>query len=298
MTALSTRTASVDTVEMTAGTFLIPVNRIRRTADHRKHSQSAIQALAEDIAVHGQRSAIEVVMEGSHYRLIFGALRLDAVVYLNRAEIKAEVKRSEDFSSEASMRLVSISENMVRRDLTMLERSVAIADWCAIYRAAQPGIRPGPKSADAELSLNLILNSSDRDLMEASGQFAASFSEAAQSFLGVSRAGVFRALKIASISSLQRERITLHPLADNQSELLAIAAEVVERQAAIIDLILGGRAASVADATALLDERPRPLLAAWEKFSQSFARMGEPEQDRFFELNEPAITRWLAKKGK
>lgn len=281
--------------------FMIPVAQVTRTANHRKHSQAAIQAMAENIDVHGHRQPIEVLIDGDSYQLIFGALRLDAIAYLGRSEIKAEVKRREDFASGAAIRLVSISENMARRELSVLERSVDIADWCEIYRAAQPGIKPGRKPAAAargELGINLILNSPDTDLMAASGQFAASFSDAAQAFLGVSRAGVFRALKIASIDALQRDRIALEPIANNQAELMALAAQATARQAAILDLILGGKASSVADAIAALDERPRHVQAAWEKFSEQFARIGEPEQDRFFDLNEPAIARWQAKKVK
>ena len=188
--------------------------------------------------------------ENDGYRLVFGALRLEAVRKLNRAEIRAEVKTPEQFPSEASERLAAISENMLRDELTMLDRSLAIADWCGIYRAAQPQLKPGPKPAalKAELSLNLILNSDDTELSAISGQFSASFSQAAQSFLGISRAAVFRALKIASIVSPIRDRIVFHALADNQVELLMLAAEPIERQKAILDLILGNKALGVADA--------------------------------------------------
>jgi ParB family chromosome partitioning protein len=132
--------------------------------------------------------------------------------------------------------------------------------------------------------------------MATSAAFSASFSEAAQHFLGVSRAAVFRALKIAAIPGLQRDRIALHPLADNQSELTALADE--HRQAAILDLILGEKARNVAEALALLDERPRVTKHSWELVAEKFARMVEPDQDRFFDLQEPAIIRWMAKKGR
>ncbi|QND45238.1 ParB N-terminal domain-containing protein (plasmid) [Rhizobium lusitanum] len=300
MTVKSNRSVIADNEFDSDGRQLVEISKIRRSADHRKHERATVQAFAENVDIFGLKQAIEVVVEPDGlYRLAFGALRVDAYQYLNRAKIPAIVKRAEEFSSEATIRLSSIVENMARRDLTVLEKSAAIADWCGIYRAAHPGIKPGRKPAGAErveLSLNLILNSSDTDLQEASGQFAASFSEAAQTFLGVSRAGVFRALKIASITSLQRERITFHPLAENQAELMALAAQGSERQAAIIDLILGNKAASVEDAMAILDQRPRDIVAAWEKFAGKFSRLVEAEQDRFFDLNEPAIVRWQAKR--
>jgi ParB family chromosome partitioning protein len=204
------------------------------------------------------------------------------------------------FSTDATMRLVSISENMLRRELTVLEKSVAISDWCAIYRAAQPVMKPGPKpskGAAPEFSANLALNSVDALLLDASASFSATFSDAAQAFLDVSRRGVFRALKIATIDALQRDRIAFHPLADNQSELTALADQSGERQSAIISIIIGGKAANIEAAIALLDRRPMVTQAAWERFSQKFARLAELEQDRFFELNQAAISRWYATRG-
>ncbi|QHW25852.1 ParB-like nuclease domain-containing protein [Rhizobium leguminosarum bv. viciae 248] len=299
MTAMSNRKASADIVF--GSEAMVPLALVDLSSDQRKYSQTTIQAMAENIAVFGQRQAIEVVTLGDRYQLVFGKLRFEAISFLGQAEIRANVKRQEEFSAQVTPRLVSIVENMARSELTKLDRSIAIADWCALYRAAQGPLKPGPKSASAEraeLSLNLILNSADTELMAASAAFSASFSEAAQHFLGVSRAAVFRALKIAAIPGLQRDRIALHPLADNQSELTALADEPADRQAAILDLILGERARNVAEALGLLDERPRVTKHSWELVAEKFARMVEPDQDRFFDLQEPAIVRWMAKKGR
>ncbi|WP_440411075.1 ParB/RepB/Spo0J family partition protein [Neorhizobium petrolearium] len=301
MTAVTARIASVDTAVATPGIVAVPVAQIRIPTEHRKHHANAIQALAEDIDLHGLRQPIEIVHEGDGYRLIFGALRLQAHQYLGRPMVQAIVKEADQFVSEAAMRLVSISENMLRNPLTMLDRSVAIADWCAIYRAAQPPMKPGPKPANSvqtELSANFAPNS--EEAMDAHGEtFAASFSDAAQAFLNISRRSVFNALKIASIPALQRDRIALHPLADNQGELYAIAqiAEPV-RQISVIDLIIGGVVGTVEAALDYIDQRPRNTPAKWEKLSEKFARFHESEQDRFFDLNEASITRWQAKRGR
>jgi len=301
MTAMSARIASVDTAVAAPPTMEVPAAAVRIPSDHRKHHPNAIQALAEDIAVHGQRQPIEIVREGNGFRLIFGALRLQAHLHLGRPTVPAIIKEADQFVSEAAMRLVSISENMLRNPLTILDRSVAIADWCAIYRAAQPRLKPGPKPANSvqtELSANFALNS-DEAFQAQSDAFSASFSEAASAFLNISRRSVFTALKIASIPALQRDRIALHWLANNQAELYALA-QIGEpvRQIGVIDLILLDRASSIEDAIALIDERPRNAPAKWELISQKFSRMAEPDQDRFFDLNEAAITRWQAKRGR
>jgi ParB family transcriptional regulator, chromosome partitioning protein len=301
MNAMAARIASVDTAAPISIEREIPVALVDIARDHRKHPQYAIQSMAEDIDVRGQLQAIEVITSGDRFQLTFGRLRLEAVRFLNVSTIRALIKTPEEFASEAEPRLRSISENLLRNPLTALYRSVAIADWCAIYRAAQPALKPGPKpalKAADELSLKFRLNS-DEQLAEASAQFAASFSDAAQAFLGISRASVFRALRIASIPSLERERIELHALAKSEGELYVLGGiKQAERQTAVVDLILSGKFASVEDALAHLDGRPKQAIETWEKMAQSFSRLQEPQQDRFFDLNEAGIMRWQAKRGR
>jgi len=301
MNAMSARIAVVDSVSVLHVEREIPVALIDIGREHRKHAQYAVQAMAESIGVRGQLQAIEVIEAGERYSLTFGRLRLDAVRHLNAPTIRALVRTQAEFASEAELRLRSISENLLHNPLTALRRSVDIADWCAIYRAAQPELKPGPKPSSptsAELSLNFRLNS-DAALLEASEQFSASFSEAAQAFLRISRSGVFRALRIASIPSLQRDRIELHPLADSEGELYKLGGiKEADRQTSVIDLILTGKAVTVEDALALIEGRTKTVSEAWEKVAEKFGRLLEPQQDRFFDLNEAAVIRWQAKRGR
>ncbi len=300
MNAMSVRIETVDSASPLHAEREIPVLLVDVGREHRKHPQFAVQAMAEDIAVRGQLQAIEVIASGDRYSLSFGRLRLDAIRHLNAPTVRALVKTPEQFASEAEIRLRSISENLLRNPLSALHRSLAIADWCGIYRAAQPDLKPGPKpahTADGELSLKFRLNSDDA-LEAASAQFSASFSEAAQAFLRISRASVFRALRIASIPSLQRDRIELHPLADSEGELYRLGGiKEAVRQVAVIDLILAGKAVTVEDALALVEGRSKVISEPWEKIAEKFGRLQEPQQDRFFDLNEAAITRWQATRG-
>lgn len=301
MNAMSARITSVDNVTALHVEREIPVSLIDIGREHRKHPQYAIHAMAEDIGVRGQLQAIEVIESDGRFSLTFGRLRLEAVRHLNAPTIRALVKTQAEFASEAELRLRSISENLLHNPLTALYRSVAIADWCGIYRAAQPDLKPGPKPANptaTELSLNFRLNS-DEGLLVASEQFSASFSEAAQAFLRISRAGVFRALRIASIPSLQRERIELHPLADSEGELYKLGGiKESDRQTSVIDLILTGKAVTVEDAIALIEGRTKTVSEAWEKVAEKFGRLLEPQQNRFFDLNEAAVIRWQATRGR
>ncbi len=314
MTAMSTKAAAVASAPKAPAITSVPVTSIDIPAHHRQHSRSDVEAMAEDMAVHGQLQPIEIVPRadaiGRHW-LIFGSLRLQAAAFNGNAGINAIVKEEAEFATDARRRLRSISENMARVVLSALDRAVAIADWCDIYRAAKPHLKPGPRSADArdpDASLKFRLTASDLDRpgtpldldLILAGEFEASFSEAAQAFLGISRAGVFRALKIASIPSLQRDRIALHWMARSEGELYKLATlKPTDRQVSVLDLILADKAGGVDEALDLLDGRTRNAPSKWEVIHQTFSRLPTSDQDHFFDLNEASIDRWQAsRKGR
>jgi len=265
------------------------------SSDAKKVSPDAIQALAESFQQIGQRVPVEVIAgtEG-RYRLVFGVKRLAAAASLG-INISAIVRQSDEFANDAQIRLTEISETLYRHQLTALERSVDVADWCAIWRAAHP-VRRGPKPRASELSANLALNSDDDAVLEIADDFVGTISDAAQRFLKISRREVFRALKISGIPAELRDRIALDDgLADNQQTLLDIAGQPYERAARIVELLISGEATNYADAIAIIDQVPRANpLAAWEKLNDRFTRLKPNEQDAFFALNEASVMRWLA----
>jgi len=264
-------------------------------SDAKKVYPDAVAALAESFQQIGQRVPVEVITSASgRFRLVFGAKRLQAAASLG-IEIRAIVRQPAEFASNAEIRRTSISEALYRHKLTALEHSIDVADWCAIWRAAHP-VKRGPK-AKQELSADSALNSDDEQ-METAEAFSGTFSEAAQRFLKISRRNVFNALKIAGISADLRDRIDLNrDLADNQAALLDIAAQPYERASRVVDLLVDGKAATVADAIALIDEVPRSNPpASWEKLNDRFTRLKPNEQDAFFAMNEAAVMRWVAER--
>jgi ParB family chromosome partitioning protein len=138
------------------------------------------------------------------------------------------------------------------------------------------------------------------DLEEQSDKLSLCFSEAAQAEFSLNARAIFRALKIATIPAEIRDRIADSALAANQSELLQLATQSPERQAQIVGLLLAEppAAASVAEAIAVLDKvpatrKPKP----WEKLSDSFSRLKQAEQHRFFEAHREAVELWLAERS-
>ncbi|RUY07800.1 hypothetical protein EOA25_14830 [Mesorhizobium sp. M2A.F.Ca.ET.040.01.1.1] len=261
----------------------IAIDAIDVPAGRRRLDPAWIETLADLFSSQGQLSPIELIAAGDRYRLVFGGHRLAAARQLGWPKIGAVVKSHEDFASEAEIILAEITENLARRELSVLDRAVDIARWREIYEATHLLNKGGRRRKDA-------------DPEELSTKFGLSFSEAAQKAFRLSRASIFNAVKIASIAAEVRDRIALHPIADNQSELLALAGELPGRQADIAALLMAepAQASTVAGALAILDRVPEPAKpTAWQKLSETFSRMKERDQDRFFELHEAAIQRWL-----
>lgn len=275
----------------TISTLLIDV-----PTEYKKVPADAATAIAESISEIGQRQPIEVIdTDNGRFQLVFGAKRLEACRILNR-DVMVIIRDLAEFKDQAEPRLVGIQENFYRHNLTALERSIDVADWCAIWRTAHP-VKRGRKP-NAELTDNLSVNNNGDADVEVSNSFSVSFSEAASRFLNITAREVFRSLKIAKIPADIRDRIILLPsLANNQQALIAIAAEPYERANKIVDLILDGLAQTYADALAIIDKTQRVNTPSpWEKIADNFARLKPMDQDAFFNLHEAAVMRWFAER--
>lgn len=266
----------------------IPLSAINVPTGRRRIDPTWVKTLADLMAGPDDCQPIELVARGDRFDVVFGGHRL-AAAQTNRWEaIPAIVRQASDFASEAAITLREIIENLARRELSVLDRSVDIGRWREIYEAAHGAVRRGRPG-----KLGQVDPISD----EALDRFAGSFSDAVRRALGINREALKRSLRIASISEDLRTLVALHPIADNQSELLQLAAEPADRQRQIVELLtrLALPAANVADAIAIMDSKPeRRREAAWQKIASGFSRLKEAEQDRFFDLHEASIQRWLA----
>lgn len=273
----------------------IEISLIDALAGRRRLDPAWVATLSDLFASQGQLSPIELIEKDGRYRLVFGGHRLAAAQLIGWSTIRAVVKDAAAFASEAEITLREITENMARRQLSVLDRSVDIARWREIYEAVNGAVRRG-RPTGKKNSAN-IAQFPDEASFEI---FAGSFSEAAQRTFQLSKRSIELACRVATIAPDLRDRIALHAVADNQSELLSLAAEPAERQGQIVALLLAdpAQAASVAEAISIIDRIPKPQpIQAWEKLSENFARLKQKDQDRFFALHESAIRRWLVNRG-
>lgn len=266
----------------------IPISKIDRSGRLRALNLAWAGTLAEEIRAGERLPPIEVVERGDGFRLILGNHRTEGHLLAGRDMIEAVVRSADEYATEAAVRLVEIKENLLRFELTALDRAVAIATWKEIheglYEPAKRGRRPTRIDPDK--------------LAQDSAAFSMRFSTVAATALRLSERSIQVSVQIAAgIAPEIRERISAAPIADVAAELLQLAHQQPERQAEIVGLLLADPAAAgtVAEAIALLERIPAPVrLAPWEKVSDRFARLDEREQGRFFAAHADAIDRWLA----
>ncbi|NDW04038.1 ParB N-terminal domain-containing protein [Jiella pacifica] len=256
-----------------------------------------VAVLAEEIAVDGLVEPIRVAQRGNGYKLITGARRIAAHLKLGWDEIEATIEDEADFADDTAVRLAEIKGHMLRGDLTALDRAVTVSAWCDLYKAENGSAKPGRKA-----KLAVVEGSSDEALEEMSVTMTLNWSDAAQSALRLGRKTLFRHLKIArKIDADLRARIALHPIANSQRDLMALAEMTPVRQSAIVDLLTSdpAKAETVAEAIAKLDEAPTLIKPSRvDKLVERFSGLGETDKFKFFDRNADLIEAWFARRRK
>ena len=210
----------------------------------REVDQAWVEALAASFDDHGMDTPIVVrpldhdpVKDGAAvlaaYELVAGAHRLAAATLLGWSSIKAVVRHLDD--DEA--RLVEIDENLMRRELHVLDRAIFLAERKRLYEARNPqtghgGDRKGIKSQTLRLDL-----------------LPARFSADAAAKTGFSERAVQLAIQIATdLDDEAKRNIRSLPIADNQAALIALSREPPARQRTLSAKMRDGEATTVAAA--------------------------------------------------
>lgn len=211
-------------------------DRLREISE--AHAQVIAASMLEHEAAGGRRQLqpVELVQRGNGYRLVFGGHRLRAHQINGWDEIDAEIVSLTD----AQLRLREIDENLIRHELTALDRARFLLERKRIYEALNPTARRGGDRR-SDQTANMAVWSFSADIAEKTG---------------LSERTVFRACALAEglgLDAVARLRDT--PLASNQAALEALAKQPHARQLAALDLMLAEEnpAKSVADAFNRLD---------------------------------------------
>ncbi len=183
--------------------------------------------IADSMAVNGQQTPIEVSSPNAEgkYTLITGAHRLRAAQINEWTEINAVI-----FSgSPTQCRLREIDENLIRRELSPLDRAVFLAERKKIYEELYPETKAGAAGANAR--------------WHTTAKFA--FASETAERCGLSERSIQLAIqRYSRIAPDVREEIALTWLAHKGTELDALAKLEPDEQRKAVGMILSGEEAA------------------------------------------------------
>lgn len=245
----------------------LPLDEIDTTDRLRLVDPAHVEAIASSISLINLTQPIVVRPDGNRYRLVAGAHRLAAVQKLGHADIDAIIENIDD--DEA--RLVEIDENLMRRELSALDRAIFLAERKTVYDTLYPETaKSGRKSKESAKTFR---------------QFGETFTKVTANRLGLNKRTIEIALSLAkNLTPEAREALRLSDVADNQSELIKLAALDPEKQIQVAREVAAGRAKSPKAARlalgidVLVEQDPQEKL--FEQFLALFARMEAPTRKR------------------
>lgn len=241
----------------------VPLDQIDASHRLREVNDAYAEVMAASFKDRGQRQPIEIVRRGEGYRLVYGAHRYRAAQLAEWSDIKAVITEADD----AELRLREIDENLIRHELTALDRARFLAERKRIYEALNPTSKHG----------------GDRRSDQAANLATWSFGEDIAEKTGLSYRTVARAVALAEALSPEVVAQVRHtPLASNQAALEALAKHPAQRQEAAVALMLAPEnpAKSVNDAFDRLDGRAVKPAAEknLSKFADLWGRMSAKER--------------------
>lgn len=208
----------------------IPIREIHVENRLRSINREHVDQLARSIADVGLLQPIVVRKNGTGYVLVAGAHRLEAAKCINWSAIDATVLGVDGLEAE----LAEIDENLMRSDLSVLERGEHLARRKDVYEELHPetkqGMRNGQTSKAEIISVLEPL----------------SFASDTASKVGLTDRTIRQEVQIAKdIAPDVKEKIRNTELADTKTQLLALAQKPHEEQRKIVAEIEAGRRVSV-----------------------------------------------------
>jgi ParB family chromosome partitioning protein len=235
-------------------------DRLRPTDD------DYVAGLADSMDRIGQTDPILVrpVADG-RYQLVAGAHRLAAAGLIGWSEIDCTVREMDDLQA----RLAEIDENLIRRELSPIDRAIFLSERKAVYEQLHPNVRRGGDRKSTEFTEE-----------NQTANLAVWFSQDVAERIGISERTTWRAIGI--VQALGRDtlaRLRRTPLASNQSELEKLAKLPEERRGAVVNAIAAGTAKSVREA--LSEPPPDRGDVIVQKLIDLWSRAGRDERKRF-----------------
>ena len=229
----------------------IEISKIIISEDRRKLNPEKVKELSESIKEIGLLNPITLNEEN---KLIAGLHRIEAYKLLGKTTVPYFICTVSGLLAE----LAEIDENLIRNELTVLERSEQLLRRKEIYEMLypetiarnQPGHVNNYKSSRAESALELQNNIFEsKSINPNQNEPKQSFVKDTAKKTGHSVTKVKDEIRIANkIDTEVKEQIRSTELANKKTELLSIARETPEVQKTITQKIVSGTATSVRQA--------------------------------------------------
>lgn len=246
--------------------YAIPLDLIDDAGRLRPVDPDYVALIAASMAERGLDTPIVVgeANPAGQHRLIAGAHRLAAARSLGWAKIDALTSSADEMQAK----LQEIDENLIRRELSALDRAVFLAERKTIYEALNPETGHGKARKRADLEKSASLHS-----------LSVAFDKATGKKLGVDPSTIRRAVRRAALPADIRAAIANHPVAESGADLDKLIGLTPERQRLVVELLIGAddAPANVSAALARLSgpastsraaqtaKEMNALLAAWRK---------------------------------
>ena len=242
----------------------VPANRLRDL------EPAWVDHLAGLISVAGLHQPILVRPTGERFELVAGEHRHAAVVKLGHETIMAVV---EDLTDDQA-RLAEIDENLIRRELSVLDRAIFLAERKAVWERMHPETQHGGdrKSLKTQPE-NQVANLATR------------FSADAAEKVGMSERSVQRACNIAAgltPDTVAQLRGTY--LVDHQRDLEAFVAMSPDSQKIALTKIVCGEAQNIREAFRQPGEVAGPPPVTAVKLLDFWSRASAKEKRQFLSL--------------
>ncbi len=257
-----------------------------RLAVVRAERVETIRASAAEV---GLLQPIVVQAAGERFTLIAGAQRLAATRAAGGTEIEARVYDEGALDADGRQ-LAEIVENLIRRELTALERAEHLAALHEVTQRRNPPQRGGDRRSDKF-----------REGGETKQAIFALLKQVAEK-TGLCERSVRDALTIVrGLTAESKARLRGTAAEDNAAWLKALAAATPELQAQALDLLLSTppKATTIPDALALAEGKVLPSFndRLLRSTLTNFAKLPKSSQRAFLNAHETLIREHAKQKG-
>lgn len=265
----------------------VAIAEVKVGADRlRKADPAKVDAIAHSYGLVGQLQPIKVI-RAAHGELLLniGLTRLMAARKVGWSHIDALVVPITSMAP-GERRLAEVFENLIRADLTALDRAIFLAELKDVHEQLHPETKHGAVGGRGGKKNETAI-------------FAFSIETAEQT--GMSRRSIEVAVAIAKgLGAEVRTRLQGTWLAEHQSGLKTLSEQPEKTQQQLLDILFATPpgAASVADALVIHSGKRLPTAAEsrFRSLSDGLARCSAKDRAKLFALHEAEVLEWAKKR--